>query len=184
MFGASAQLSVNSGNNQFNSGGFGYDLAGNMTGDGLYSYAWNGAGLLKSAGGVTYTYDGNGNRVQKSTGVFYWRGVDGNVLAETDTSGNPINEYVFFAGGRIARRDASGSVYYYFPDMLGSDVAITNATGVVCYDADFYPFGGEKSRHSPTLARRTTNLRAWSATARRAWTTRCSGNTPRHTAAG
>jgi RHS repeat-associated protein len=145
-------LSVNAGNNQFNSGGFGYDLAGNMTGDGLYSYAWNGAGLLKSAAGVTYTYDGNGNRVEKSSGVFYWRGVDGNVLAETDTSGNPLNEYVFFAGGRIARVDASGNVYYYFQDMLGSDVAITNATGTLCYDADFYLFGGEKAPFTNTCA--------------------------------
>ncbi len=140
----SLNVSVNSNNNQFNSGGFGYDLAGNMTGDGQYSYTWDGAGMLKSAAGVTYTYDGNGNRVEKSSGVVYWRGVGGDVLAETDTSGGTINEYIFFAGSRIARLDAGGNVYYYFPDALGSEVAITNATGVVCYDADFYLGGGEK----------------------------------------
>jgi len=47
-------------------------------------------------------------------------------------------------GSRIARRDASGNVYYYFPDSLGSEVSITNATGTPCFDADFYLFGGEK----------------------------------------
>jgi len=137
-------LSINAAKNQINSSGFSYDNAGNMTGDGSYSYVWNGAGLLKSAGGVTYTYDGNGERVEKSGGTLYWRGLDGNVLAETDTSGNTLDEYVYFDGSRIARRDASGNVYYYFPDTLGSEVSITNATGTPCFDADFYLFGGEK----------------------------------------
>ena len=137
-------LSINTAKNQINSSGFSYDNTGNMTGDGSYSYVWNGAGMLKSAGGVTYTYDGNYNRVEKSSGTLYWRGLGGNVLAETDTSGNTLAEYVYFDGSRIARRDASGNVYYYFPDTLGSEVSITNATGVRCYDADFYLFGGEK----------------------------------------
>jgi RHS repeat-associated protein len=35
------------------------------------------------------------------------------------------------------------SVYYYLEDSLGTSRVITNNTGVVCYDADFYPFGGE-----------------------------------------
>ena len=88
-----------------------------------------------------YTYDGDGQRVKKSSGTLYWRGASGSVLAETDTSGNTLNEYIFF-GGRIARRDSSGNVYYYFANALGS-TGITNATGGLCYDADFYPFGGE-----------------------------------------
>ncbi len=53
-----------------------------------------------------------------------------------------MNEYVFFDGMRIARRDSSGNVYYYFGNVLGS-AAITTAAGNACYDADFYPFGGE-----------------------------------------
>ncbi|HEV2396959.1 MAG TPA: RHS repeat-associated core domain-containing protein [Candidatus Sulfotelmatobacter sp.] len=86
-------------------------------------------------------YDGDGQRVKKSGGTLYWRDANGSVLAETDTSGNTLNEYIFF-GGRIARRDSSGNVYYYFANALGS-ASITNATGGLCYDADFYPFGGE-----------------------------------------
>jgi RHS repeat-associated protein len=113
-----------------------------MTGDGRYSYAWNGEGLLKSAGTTTYTYDGDGKRVMKSSGTLYWQGVGGSVLAETDTSGNTLNEYIFFGPARIARRDSSGNVYFYFGNHLGSPT-ITNASGTLCYDADFYPFGGE-----------------------------------------
>jgi RHS repeat-associated protein len=43
------------------------------------------------------------------------------------------------------RRDASGKVFYYFADHLGSSRVVTNATGTVCYEADFYPYGGERA---------------------------------------
>jgi RHS repeat-associated protein len=66
------------------------------------------------------------------------------VLAETDGSGNPVNEYIYFDGMRIARRDSSGNVYYSFGNELGSPT-ITTATGSICYDADFFPFGGERA---------------------------------------
>src|SRR5690242_8754535 len=39
---------------------------------------------------------------------------------------------------------ASGAVYYYFEDHLGTSRVITDYSGTVCYDADFYPFGGER----------------------------------------
>jgi RHS repeat-associated protein len=40
---------------------------------------------------------------------------------------------------------AGSNVFYYFDDALGSARVITNSTGTVCYDADFYPFGGERA---------------------------------------
>jgi RHS repeat-associated protein len=36
------------------------------------------------------------------------------------------------------------AIYYYVEDMLGTSRVITTSSGVVCYDADFYPFGGER----------------------------------------
>jgi RHS repeat-associated protein len=119
--------------------------AGNLTSDGVTSYTCNGVGLLKSAGGTTYTYDGDGKRVKKSSGTLYWYGADSDTLLETDLSGNLQNEHVFFGGKRVARRDASNNVFYYFVDHLGSSRVITDATGSVCYDADFYPYGGERA---------------------------------------
>src|SRR2546422_676462 len=98
---------------------------------------------LTSTAGVSYTYDGDGKRVKKSNGTLYWNDLSGTPLAETDHSGNTTNEYIFFAGGRIARRDGSGHVSYYFGDHLGSSRGITQSDGTLCYDADFYPFGGE-----------------------------------------
>jgi RHS repeat-associated protein len=36
------------------------------------------------------------------------------------------------------------TVYYYIQDTLGSTRVITDSSGNLCYDADFYPFGGER----------------------------------------
>lgn len=150
--GPSLSVSV-SGNNQITNTGFSYDAAGNATADGQYSYAYNAENEITSANGVSYTYDGDGLRVEKSSGTLYWRSSTGAVIEETNTSGNMQRDYIFFAGRRIAWRDSSGNVYYYFADALGSERAVTNATGSTCFDADYYPYGQENDYNtscSPT----------------------------------
>ena len=134
------------GNNQISSAGFSYDADGDMTGDANYSYAFNGADEITSANGVNYTgacpersrRDGDalyasrmalrdGLRVEKSTGTLYWRAYTGRVIearslrperfyGKTNTSGGMQRDYIFFAGRRIAWKDSSGNVYYYFAD--------------------------------------------------------------------
>ena len=98
---------------------------------------------IKTAAGVTYTYDGSGRRVSKSTNKLYWYGSGGEILAETDASGNTLNEYIFFGGKRIAILPSGGNAEYYVEDLLGSSRLMTTNNGTVCYDADFDPFGGE-----------------------------------------
>ncbi len=91
-----------------------------------------------------------------STGTvtkLYWRSIAGDALAETDGSGSTTNaaysEYVFFGGRRIASRNGSGGIFYYFADQLGSTRTITTGSGTgqtpgqLCYDADFTPYGQE-----------------------------------------
>ena len=48
----------------------------------------------------------------------YWRSLSGDALAETGASGNTVNEYVFFAGRRVASCNNSGAIFYYFADQL------------------------------------------------------------------
>jgi RHS repeat-associated protein len=51
---------------------------------------------------------------------------------------------VIFFGWRVAHRVvSSNSIYYYIEDMLGSSHALATSAGTLCYDADFYPYGGE-----------------------------------------
>jgi RHS repeat-associated protein len=133
-------------NNQLS--GYGYDAAGNMTHDATTSnnYTFDAENRIIGAAGYTYTYDADGNRVEKSngsTGTLYWSMSPG-VVAESDLSGNIQSEYVFFNGKRVARKDLpSGSVSYYFSDHLGTADVITDSAGNIKYDADHYPWGGE-----------------------------------------
>jgi RHS repeat-associated protein len=92
-----------------------------------------------------YTYDGDGNRLEKSSGKIYWYGAGTEILDESDTSGNFSNEYVFFGGKRMAMRTiSSGTIYYYEDDMLGSARTMVQAGQTSpCFDGDFLPFGQE-----------------------------------------
>ncbi|MBI4443869.1 MAG: glucosaminidase domain-containing protein [Acidobacteria bacterium] len=132
--------------------------------DGFSSYIWNAEGRMDSTAGYRYIYDGDGRRVAKvagghgrgSTGrnpsgqthnsneKLYWYGISGEVLAESDRSGTIISEYIYFSGQRIARRTPSGTVHYYLSDRLGSARVMTNSTGGVVEESDFYPYGTER----------------------------------------
>src|SRR5437879_3411566 len=131
-------------NNRFT--GMSYDAAGNLLNDGASTYFYDAENRIQTGAGVTYTYDGDGKRVQKSNGKLYWYGMDTDPLDESDASGNLTDEYVFFGGKRIARRNvSSGNIFYYFVDHLGTSRVIVQAGQTTpCYDADFYPFGGER----------------------------------------
>ena len=125
---------------------WGYDTSGNATSDGFVTnYQWNAESQLKSAAGTSYLYDGDGRRVAKAGSKLYWYGSGGDILAETDPSGNTTAEYIFFGGKRIAMLPASGNPTYYVEDLLGTSRVLTSSTGVPCYDADFYPYGGERA---------------------------------------
>jgi len=134
-------------NNQLSATGFSYDASGNLVADGRNNYAFNAESQIKSVSGlagVTYTYDGDGHRVEKSNGKLYWFGTGSDPLMETDLSGNLTYEYIFFGGKRIARRDSSGNVVYYAADHLGTSRVVTSSTGAILDQSDFYPFGGER----------------------------------------
>src|SRR5437879_3648210 len=133
-------LTVNTSNRITNTG-FTYDSDGNLTGDGALTYSWDAEGRLTLSAGVTYLYDGDGRRVKNSR--LYWSGINATPVAETDLSGNITNEYVFFGGLRIARRDSTGAVFYNHGDHLSTARVTTNATGVTQQESDYYPFGGE-----------------------------------------
>jgi hypothetical protein len=95
--------------------GDGYDAAGNMTSDGLYSYTYNAENEQTSnTAGETYTYDGDGKRVKKANSRrIYWYGLNFAPLLDTDLAGDYLVDYVFLNGQRLVRRDLHGGIYYY-----------------------------------------------------------------------
>ena len=153
--------------------GYGYDTAGNMVSNGSVSYIYDAENRLLWTNGLNptqtkYIYDGDGNRVEKcaaatvttacptsgTSGTLYWRGTMPDPQAETDLSGNVLENYIFFGGRRIARRDASTkAVHFYFSDHLGSHGVVENATGTACeQDIDYYPYGGQENDYCPNVA--------------------------------
>lgn len=127
--------------------GFSYDAAGNLTNNGGAAYTYDGENRLSSAGGLTYVYDGDGNRVHRingTGGTLDWRDTNGEVLDETSVADAIRQEYIFFNGKRIARHDyVAGKVTYYFSDHLGSASVVTDSTGKILDESDYYPYGGE-----------------------------------------
>jgi RHS repeat-associated protein len=141
-----------------------YDAAGNRTASGAATYTYNALGQLTATAGNTYLYDGDGKRVEKATSgqplqpyKLYWYGMNSDPLDETDASGSvansSFNEFVFFEAKRIARRDSSGNLLYYFGDHLGtSRVNVQAGQTAPCYDADFYPYGVERAPYINTCS--------------------------------
>jgi RHS repeat-associated protein len=71
----------------------------------------------------------------------YWHGLGGEVLMESDFSGGNQVEHIYFNGQRIAKREANGTVYFFFDDHLGNIRVTTNGMGVVKDEFDPYPHG-------------------------------------------
>jgi RHS repeat-associated protein len=100
-------------------------------------------GHMNPTSGTTYTYDGDGRRVQKSDGTIYW--IDDNLrpISVGTASGAITKDYIFMGSKRIAFVSIStGNPYYYLSDNLGSTGVISSGDGKsVQWEADYFPFG-------------------------------------------
>ena len=68
----------------------------------------------------------------------------GNVVV---TVGGVASSGVSFA---VQCPNVGAGVYYYFSDALGSSRVVTDSSGAVCNDSDYYPYGGERPIISST----------------------------------
>jgi hypothetical protein len=105
---------------------------------------------LTGTAGVTYTYDGDGKRVMKSSGTLYWYGLNSGPLMETNLTGAANFLYFFFNGQIINRREfqhGGNVVDTYVLDQLGSTSIVSGYSGA--WDqSTYYPFGGERAYQS------------------------------------
>jgi RHS repeat-associated protein len=110
-----------------------YDFSGNLSGDGVHNYIYDGEGRLVTVDQglgteADYVYDANNWRVKRTTGA-----------AATTTY------YVWSAGQVIAEYSnatptATASIMYYHPDQLSTRL-ITDGSATVVGTEDVMPFG-------------------------------------------
>jgi RHS repeat-associated protein len=120
-----------------------HDASGNLTGDGVRTYAYDHANRLvevrfASTGAVVakMSYDPCGRLVTIEGSApatlrkLYWDGR--RCIEERDSAGSLIAAYVYGRGlDEIAAADVVGTRYFLLQDSLGSVVAIANAAGTV-----------------------------------------------------
>jgi len=123
-------------------------LGGNLTSDGIFTYAYNAAGRLVRAESVTatlvYTYNAAGLRVAQSVqsapesvAAFAWDWASG--VPEMLSDGG--NKYL--VGHETLGRWNGDDWSYYLPDALGSVRQVADGAGAVLGAREWTPYGVE-----------------------------------------
>jgi RHS repeat-associated protein len=125
-----------------------YDTNGNLLAAGGNTYAYDSQNRLTSfnAGAATFVYDGDGNRVAKTSGGVTTQYLvdDANPtglaqVAEEVVNGAVTRRYVYGLG-RISQTQAAGTSYYGY-DAHGDVRTLMDGTGVVTDTYDYDAFG-------------------------------------------
>jgi RHS repeat-associated protein len=127
--------------------GYIYDAAGNVTFDGVHSYAYDAESRLVSVeGGATakYYYDFSNHRVKKVTSAgtthYVWEG--SRVLSEHDgNSGSVLVDYIY-SGRALIAKVAGGVTNYFVSDRLSVRMTLDTSANVEGRQAHL-PFGEE-----------------------------------------
>jgi RHS repeat-associated protein len=123
---------------------FHYDNNGNMDNDGQRSIVYDYDNMPTTIGNVSFTYDGVGTRVKKSSPGFSTDYID--KLYEC-TNGVCIKN-IFAGSTRVATKTGS-FVLYFHPDHQGSTAVVTDAQGNLFEDISYDPFGATRSDSIP-----------------------------------
>lgn len=125
-----------------------YDTRGNLTGDGVWTFAYDQEnhliGASKSGTTASYAYDGLGRRISKTvngtTTQYIYSGA--NLLEERDGSGTVLAKYEYEGGvDRPVKVTKGGNAYYIQQDALGNVVELLNASGQVAEQYSYDVFG-------------------------------------------
>jgi RHS repeat-associated protein len=142
-----SQLAIDALTNHVVSAGVGYDLAGNMTSDSSFNYAFDAANRISTVSSpgaltpsATYSYDSSGNRTVKNGTVYIYLG--GRVIAEYPNgtgAASPSVEYIYAGGRRVASLSGGVLTYHYWDHL--SVRASADATGKQVRTYGSFPFG-------------------------------------------
>ena len=146
-----------------------HDTDGNMTNDGVFTYAYDSASRLTTVSSngiilVTNLYDCRGRRVRKTTPgaetTFLYD--DWNLIYEREVSGNATNETFYYWGkdlsgklqgaggvGGLLYLKRNGTIYVPHYDVYGNILRYTDAAGNVVAEYTYNAFGGAISSSGP-----------------------------------
>jgi len=140
-----------------------HDPDGNMTNgplpDGNFgSYDFDIRNRLESAGGISYGYDPEGERVSQSDGTINTTYVNENNLGLTKVlqreKDGTLTRYVWGVGLLYEVNESAEATYYHY-DNYGSTIALTDESEVVTDRVEYSPFGSiiyrEGSHDTPFL---------------------------------
>jgi len=129
---------------------FTLDAAGNVTAMGARTLVYNQHHRLVRVEEGTevlgeYTYNGLGQRAVKEangeTTIFLYD-MNGKLVAEANETGTITAEYLYMGKIRMAKADpATGNLYFYLNDRLGTPLMMTDETNTVVWEAMVRPFG-------------------------------------------
>ena len=130
-----------------------YDNAGNLTGDGTWTYTWQQGRQLqqmsKTGETVSFVYNGDGLRVQKTSttkGTTNYTLHGKNVVHVTNAQ-NSIDMHFFYgANGRPAVVMYNGVAYGYLYNLQGDVIALVDDTGAKVVEYTYDAWGKPLSR--------------------------------------
>jgi len=140
---------------------YSYDAAGNLIGDGTFSYGYNAKGRRISATAtgqtVSYGYNALGQRISKTVNGVTTRYVydeQGHLVGEYDGSGQLIQEIVWLGDLPIAALRPGATtpdIYYIHADHLGTPRQITRPSdNKVLWAWESEPFGVSLPNQNPS----------------------------------
>lgn len=135
----------NGNTNQITTSGFTYDLAGNLTADGTYTYQWNAEERLKSVDNgnqSTTIYDATGGRSERTlpgSAIEYVHDRSGLPVGGA-TGSNVFNAFVWAMGRMIADYEIDG-VHFDHVNEINSVTQATDWIGTTEQEQLLYPWG-------------------------------------------
>ncbi len=127
-----------------------YDNNGNLISDSVLNYSYNNLNQLvnitTNSGTLIaqYFYDHNDNRIKtivfngnQNTTTYYFD----NFVQIVNSSGVYNETYYYYYDKLVGKKDVSGALFYYHPNLLGSADLITNSGGNKIEDVEYEPFG-------------------------------------------
>ena len=139
---------------------FTHDANGNITGMGGKTLVYNQKNrLIRVEEGSDvlgeYGYNGLGQRITKTVGgtttVFHYD-FDDKIIGESQSDGTFTAEYLYLGDSRTTKVDvASGNMYYYHNNYLGTPLLMTDDSDTVVWEAEYKPFGEAEVNPNSTV---------------------------------